>query len=468
MKLKKLLLSSVLLASTMVSQAATDPEKFANLSSEDINDLPLLYIGSNHRSKWDKEILKPYVVHTYPDGHSSWMFDGFLMVEFVIYSEDGTYSYAIDGDWPYGDASNKEHWEYMLEHQLGLESTTGCKAIDELIEEYTPILGAPSRRHQVVMSLPVPTTATQMWGEINGVKMNFEKTEDRITAIKWYIDRVLEEWDKAAFKNLDLVGVYWTQEAPSFSNPTGTMAQKVNDYAHSLGLKTYWIPYYKVGSRGDWREMNFDVAYTQPSYAFTTDVPYEQLEDAVNSSFELGLGVEMEFEGYNFSNVNGTIQKYAPSSCGLYDVSPVFWLRVKDYIDVFENLGAFDYMPVAYYAGYQAFYDYETSGNPKDKELMDRLAKIIENRHIATDWYTPKDAGIGEAEINDSDIAYGGKGFIYISEDAGDNVCVYTLDGRMIDVSANSEQLSYGCTVACATGIYLVKSSKKTVKVVVR
>lgn len=468
MKLKKLLLPVALLASTLVSQAATDPEKYANLSSEDINDLALIYIGSNHRSKWDKEIFKPYVVHTYLDGHSSWMFDGFLIGEFVIFSEDGTRSFSIDGDWPYGEPARKEHWEYMLEHQLGLETNTGCKAIDELIDEYTPDLGAPSRRHQIVMSLPVPTTATQMWGEINGVKMNFENSEDRITAIKWYIDRVLEEWNRAAFKNLDLVGVYWTQEAPSFSNPTGYMAQKVNDYAHSLGLKTYWIPYYKVPNRNEWREMNFDVAYTQPTYAFTTDVPYSQLEDAVNSSFDMGLGVEMEFEGYNFTNLNGTIVKSPAPSCGLYDISPIFWERVKDYIDVFENLGAYDYMPIAYYAGYQAFYDYDNSGNIKDKELMDRMAKHMENRHIVTEWYTPKSAGIGEVEINDSDIAYGGEGFIYISENAGDEVCIYSLDGRKIDASAKSEQLSYGRTVSCQRGVYLVRSPKKTVKVLVK
>jgi len=468
MKLLKYLLSTALLASTMTSSAATDPNKYAALVAEEINDLPLIYIGSNHRSKWDKEILKPYVVHTYPDGHSSWMFDGFLMVEFVLYSKDGAQSFAIDGGWPYGEPARKEHWEYMLEHQLGLATNTGCKAIDDLISEYLPILGAPSHRHQVVMSLPVPTMATQVWGEINGRKMNFENIHDRIFAINWYIDLIMEKWKDADFKNLDLAGVYWTQEAPEYGSGTGQMATEVNEYAHSLGLKTYWIPYYKVKDRDKWREMNFDIAYTQPSYAFNTDVPISQLEDAVNSSFDLGLGVEMEFEGYNFTNVNGSLIKTPAYSCGLYDVSPTFWNRVKDYIDIFETLGAFEMMPIAYYAGYQAFYDYETSGNPKDKELMDRIAKLMEERHIVTEWYTPNAAGIEDAELHDSDIAYGGKGYIYISNDAGDSVEAYAIDGRKISGNAETEGLNYGYTIACQPGIYVVKSEKKSVKVIVR
>lgn len=466
----KLMLSIAMTAISLTAPTA-DASEAAILSPDGINDLALLYIGSNHRSKWDKEILRPYVVHTYPDGHSSWMFDGFLMVEFVLFSEDGSQSFSIDGDWPYGTPAMKSHWEYMLEHQLGLESNTGCKAIDELITELTPELGAPSRKHKVVMSVPVPTKATQVWGKIDGKNMNFELVEDRITAINWYVDHVVEKWNKAGFKNLELAGIYWTQEAPEYGGATGNMATAVNKHAHELGLKTYWIPYFSVASRSKWAEMGFDVAYTQPNYAFTTTVPYTQLEEAVESSFELGLGVEMEMEGYNFTNVNGTIQKSPAPSCGLYDISPVFWGRVKDYIDVFESHEAFGFLPVAYYAGYQAFYDYETSGNPRDKELMDRMASIMEHRHIVTEWYEPKQAGIDEI-VNDSDIAYGGDGYIYIDDRAG-NAAIYSLDGRCIyngstAGQAGTERLSYGISVSCLPGVYLVRSGAKTVKVLVK
>lgn len=471
MTLRKLFLLCTVSLSALMSQAATDPDKYATLSPDDIHDLPLIYIGSNHRSKWDKEILRPYVVHTFADGHSTWMFDGFLMVEFVVYSEDGSHSYSIDGDWPYGEPGKKEHWEQVLVNQLGLSTGTGCKAIDDLISELIPQLGEPARKHQIVFSLPVPTTATQTWGAIDGRNMNFESTDDRIFAINWYIDRILEKWEEADFKNLELAGVYWTQEAPSYGERTGYMATHVNDYAHSLGLKTYWIPYYSVRDRDKWREMNFDVAYTQPNYAFRTDVPYGQLEDAVDSSFELGLGVEMEFEGYNFTNNGGKIEKYPAPSCGLYDISPVFWNRVKDYIDVFEDLSAFDMLPIAYYAGYQAFYDYETSGNPKDKELMDRMAKLIEERHIITEWYESDNAGIDDVGLSDDSTVWGGDGFIYISDDACSNTYIYSVDGTMIFCSAGDydhQRLSYGRTISARPGVYIVRNNGKTAKIMVK
>ena len=175
----------------------------------------------------------------------------------------------------------------------------------------------------------------------------------------------------------------------------------------------------------------------------------------------------MEFDCYNFTNVKGALVKSPAASCGLYDISSVYWQRVKDYIDVFEEHGAFTYMPIAYYAGYQAFYDYETSGNPRDKELMDRMAALMEKRHIETEWYEPKPAGLTEAEIHDSDIAYGGEGYIYIADSAVGSAAVYTLDGRQIFTSG-AEQLSYGITVSCTPGLYLVRTPAKTVKVVVK
>lgn len=447
----------------MMSQAATDPDKYADLSPNDINDLALIYIGSNHRSDWSKEIFRPYVVHNFPDGHSSWMFDGFLMVEFVVYSDDGTLSYAIDGDWPYGDLSRKEHWEYVLKHQLGLDNCTGCKAIDELITELTPKLGAPNRKHKIVFSVPVPTKATRVWGSVGGRDLNFEGYEDRIIAINWYIDRVMEEWKKADFKNLELAGFYWVQESPQYGEATGIMATKVNEYVHSLGLKSYWVPYLAVKSRDKWREMNFDVAYTQPNYAFNTSVPYTQLTDAIDSSYELGLGLEMEFEGYNFTNVKGKKIKTPAAACGLYDISPTFWHRVKDYIDAFENGNVWDTLPIAYYAGYQAFYDYEKSGNPKDKELMDRIASHMERRHITTGWYEPKNAGIDEAVSDSKQTVYGGKGYIYMTDR---NAAIYTPDGRQIHSPGQAvDTHHFGYSVACEPGIYIVKTMDNAVKV---
>ena len=56
----------------------------------DIDDLALIYIGSQNRPEWTKEKFLPYVVHTYPDRTQSWKFDGFLFLDYMMYDENGT------------------------------------------------------------------------------------------------------------------------------------------------------------------------------------------------------------------------------------------------------------------------------------------------------------------------------------------------------------------------------------------
>lgn len=462
---KKFILFAMALCVTVPGVTAED--KYAELSSKDINDLPLIYIGSPHRSKWNKEILTPYVVHTFEDGHKSWMFDGFLILEFVLFSEDGKENFSIDGAWPYGQDSKKEHWETVLKNQLGLHNNTGCAAIDQLIDEYIPVLGAPTRKHKVVFSVPTPLRAFQYWGEINGERLNFEKIEDRIKAQKWFIDLIVEEWKKADFKHLELDGIYWVSEAPEFGQPSGQMATQINEYVHSLGMKTYWIPYYAVTSRDKWREMGFDLAYTQPNYAFDVKTPHEQLENAVTSAFDIGHGVEMEFEGYDFSIYDGVYTKQPNASCSLYDIHPELYDHVKGYVDEFERQEVYEYLPIAYYAGYQAFYDFVNSPNAKDRELIERMAKHIERRHITTDWYTPKSGGIGNVEPDKDFTVFGGDGFIYIGHNSGENAEIYALDGRRV-AAADSEALLYGTSVACAPGVYVVRCGHNAIKVAVK
>ena len=46
-------------------------------------------------------------------------------------------------------------------------------------------------------------------------------------------------------------------------------------------------------------------------------------------------------------------------------------------------------MPVAYYTGYQAVYDFQHSPDIRDRKLLDRLAAIINRRHIKSGWLLP-------------------------------------------------------------------------------
>ena len=104
---------------------------------------------------------------------------------------------------------------------------------------------------------------------------------------------------------------------------------------------------------------------------------------------------------------------------------------------------------------------------------MNRLALIINKRHIETGWDTePRTTGFDDAVIADFEIAYAVDGGIYIADGSGGNVTVHSADGRLIynrsSAEADIQRLRYGLTVSCRQGVYIVRSGACSVKVAVR
>lgn len=461
--LKKL----ILLASIMCS-ALFSPAQFSSVT--DIDDLALIYIGSQHRNTWTKELFKPYVMHTYSDGTQSWMFDGFLMIEFQAWNEDGVVVSLGESN---GQGAKKTDWERLIRVQLGIEDGNGCRALDDLIGELIPVLGEPGHKHKVVLCLPMAEAkSAATWGKIGARQLNFQYVEDRIEGMKWYIDYVLDLWKQQNFKHIELDGVYWTKEA--FGDYEKTQITQMNNYYHSKGLKTYWVPYSTAEGREKWKEFGIDVAYLQPNYYFDASYPKSRLDYAIDFAWNNDTGLEMEFEGYNFSWSPATgLIKYSAANNGLYGHSPVYYQRFVDYIDSFEAADAFEFFPMAYYSGFQGVYDFVTSGHPKDAEIIDRLASIINRRHVSTGWDKEPSAGIEDAVTGSHPIVYGIDGAIYIADDAGDDVAVYSTDGQLVYSRAAGAKdatgrLKYGMTVPCRQGIYIVKVGAHTIKVAVK
>lgn len=183
--MKKIVIAAGMLLSSLMSYA-----QFS--TATDIDDLALIYIGSQHRPDWNKDLFAPYVYHTYPDGTKSWMFDGFLMIEFVAYNELGQQvSFGESAASVFG--AKRKDWERLLHEQLGTYSGNGCRALDNLIDEMIPELGAPGHKHKVVFTLPVAEIKSDIWGEIDGVKLDFTQSADRIKGMKWYADLLFSE-----------------------------------------------------------------------------------------------------------------------------------------------------------------------------------------------------------------------------------------------------------------------------------
>ena len=125
-------------------------------------------------------------------------------------------------------------------------------ALDACIETVKKEIGEPEFRHRVVIGLPAAMFRQRDWGELNGKTLCFLYREDQVAATRWYVDRVLESFRNANYKNLDLAGFYWVDEDIAYN---GDLSLSVSEYIHSKNLLFYWIPYWKAVGYDKWREL---------------------------------------------------------------------------------------------------------------------------------------------------------------------------------------------------------------------
>ena len=139
------------------------------------------------------------------------------------------------------------------------------------------------------------------FGDIDGdgVNEDFDTLEGRKTADKWMMDQEYNRFKERNYQNLDFCGFYWFEESIDYNNVLDReVITFAVDYAHSLGVKIFWIPYNSADGINKWDDLGFDVACIQPNYMFNdvkADILYETAERASN----LGMCVELEINDPN-------------------------------------------------------------------------------------------------------------------------------------------------------------------------
>jgi len=349
---KFLFLVMLFVGGTLICPAA-GKVKAPKYGKTNIADMVLIYYGGVHRTlEWNKDQFIPYVIHQNQQGKKDWLFDGFLFTEFL----DGKGHHFAHGNGNTKLACRPE-WEWLMERQF--EKNKGFTALDQCTGAQLKALGKPSFRHKLVVVMPVPEKEQKDWGQLDRM-MDFSKDEDRIAACKWYIDRFLDRYRKEGYKNIDLQGFYWVSEKDGayrdILNPIG-------DYIRSKNLRLFWIPYWTAIGFDNWKTDKFDFAYIQPNYFFKNEINSERLDAVCAYARGTGMGLEMEFDNR-----------------ALADAKECKRDRLISYIEAFENNDVLKEASIAYYEGGGTIYEFYRSKNPLDKEVLDRLAKIIIQR----------------------------------------------------------------------------------------
>jgi len=125
----------------------------------------------------------------------------------------------------------------------------------------------------------------------------------------------------------------------------------------------FWIPYWRAVGFDNWKTDKFDFAYIQPNHFFNKTISYERLDAVCAFAKGTSMGLEMEFDESALANAKDSKRD-----------------RLISYITAFEDHDVFRKASVAYYQGGSAILQLSRSKNPLDKELLDRLAKIIIER----------------------------------------------------------------------------------------
>ena len=318
----------------------------------DVRDLALIYQGGSHRIEWTQDQFVPYVTHTFADGHKDWLFDGFLFLEF----NDGQgYAYASGGG---EKKARKAEWEWLLGRIF--EKGKSLDALDKCIEAEKKVLGEPGFKHKVVLGIASALPRQTDWGALDGDSLDFNDRADQVKACKWYIDRLLENFAEAEYKNLELSGLYWIDEDTIHCKG---LPRELAPYVHSKGLKYVWIPYWKARGYDHWKEFGFDVAYQQPNHFFRKDIPDSRLDEACKVASDNGMAMEFECD-----------------SKALYGIKDSSYDRMHAYINAFIKNKVFEKSAIAYYTGSWGILDLYKSKNPADQAVMDRLAELIVER----------------------------------------------------------------------------------------
>lgn len=311
-------------------------------------DMALIYHGNTNRLAWNAEQLKPYL-YTMENGKPQWLFDGFLFLEIFRTKDGKNFDYRIQ------PALQRPDWEWLI--QRTFRDGSGPDALEELMAGLDKQgFKAPYKR-KVVLSIPNPVNDDVTWGELNGKKLDFHSTEDRVAAATWFADRMLEEWKKKNYKYLELAGFYWLRETIN-NDKAVDLVKAVGEYVHQKKLDFYWIPYYGAKRAGEWKNMGFDIAYQQPNYFFNLDSPHDILTGAIDFGKKANSAFEMEFDARLMTN-DGYMKKY------------------NDYIDEFGKEGIWQHTPVAYYEGGDGWYKMSQSSDPKVRKAFQRLSDTL-------------------------------------------------------------------------------------------
>lgn len=211
-----------------------------------------------------------------------------------------------------GSLTQKDWLNYIYSFEF--REGFNVDALENAVGQVKTALEMPDYKAGVFLCLTAPEKSVTNWGEIDGKTLNFsESNEDRITALKWYVDEQIKAFNDRKYQNIELCGFYFYNE--SLGSDALNYLPEITDYVRSLKYITVWSPYYAAAGYDKWKDFGFDRAAMQANYfAGAESLPNaggkERVTNAAAITASRGMGIEMEISGQNPNNVVGIKEYY--------------------------------------------------------------------------------------------------------------------------------------------------------------
>jgi len=292
-------------------------------------------------------------------------YDGFLYLPYTSFNFSD-YACSLDG------------WKFYLDDIY--TEDRNMDALNQAVEKVKTELNKPNYKCTVFTSILYPWTKLYVsktpntFGDLNGdgVNESFASLENRKKAVKWMMDQEYNRFKAGNYDNLEFGGFYWFEEAISVGSADDKeLINYAADYAHSLGVKIFWIPYYCASGYDRWQEYGFDLVCMQPNYMFGNSSDPSVLQSTAEKAIDLGMCVEIEMNSLSREEV----------------------LRYLEYLSAGEKYGYMNAVKIYYQGGVPGVvYSAYKSKDPFERAVYDLTYMFAKEKFTAKipDFNTPK------------------------------------------------------------------------------
>ncbi|KEZ50279.1 DUF4855 domain-containing protein [Metabacillus indicus] len=251
--------------------------------------LPCGGLSNHDRTDWTADELAFYQVNQENPATPQSLFKSFIFNP-VSFRKDHFIHPMFTG---FGEQADVKDWTLAIEHFF--KKDANLYALNQTALERTEVWAA----------VPYPAHHQKEFGSVNGKKLDFSSNDDRLTAVKWWIDQFLSRWEKekASLPKLDFKGFLW--QRGSIQENDEPVVTGFTSYTKEKKVFSFWLPF--LGSYGaiKCKELGFDASCVHSNYYGNTHLDYNWIIHSTNFAQFYHTGVQIVYgKGVTFNDTH--------------------------------------------------------------------------------------------------------------------------------------------------------------------